>query len=248
MRSTNPCIKADLEYIYIDSPRVEDGAELSESLGRDVHSFEDHPEDSEHKQAMADELGPCSIFSPGDMAASRKFLAIAQKDHAKAREWRPVQLAGVLIGLLMYLILGTEHYLLLRWSKQEVAPEITANMSGQSSREVIEEYNTSLDLILNENRRKSTWRTMVNLARCLPENVLIRRMQIDLAEVPGVNLRCVINATDMTEFRNSLAMLLDNIAQTFVGSLRIEARDVQLGQIRQEQGYTQYPIEFNFRL
>jgi len=240
--------KADLEYIYIDSPREADGVELSESLGRSVQNFGDDQKDSAHKQVMADELGPCGVFSPGDLAPARKFLAIAQKDHAKAREWRPVQLAGVLIGLLMYLILGVEYYYLLRWSKQEVAPEIAANISGQSSREVIEQYNSSLDLVLNENRRKSSWRTMINLAKCLPENVQIKRMQIDLAEAPAVNLRCVIHAVDMTEFRSSLRLLLDEIAQTFVGSSKIEARDVELGQIRQEQEYTQYPITFTFRL
>jgi len=240
--------KADLEYIYIDSSREADAAELAESLGREVQNIAKDYSDTGSDQDKAAVLGPCGIFRPSDLVPSRNFLAIAHRDHAKAREWRPVQMAGVIVGLLLFLILGVQHYYLLRWSTQEMEPKISTDISGQSSREVIAQYNEALDLILNENRRKSSWKTMANLAKCLPENVRIKQMQIDLAEAPGVNLRCEIRATDMLEFRNSLSTLLDNIAQTFIGSPKIEAQDVELGRIKTSDGYTEYPIAFTFRL
>ena len=240
--------KADLEFIFMNSPREADAEELAQSLGRTVQNIAEDYTDPESGQEEAAALGPCEIFKSKDLAPSRKFLAIAQKDHAKAREWRPVQMAGVLIGILLFLILGVEHYYLLSWSKQDTRIEVTTIISGQSSREVIDQYNESLDLVLEETRRKSSWKTMVKLAKSLPENVKIQQVQIDMADVPGIHLRCLVHAPDMAEFRDTLSMLLDKIAQTFIGSPKLEARDVELGKIRRESEYIEFPIEFKFRI
>jgi len=236
--------KAELEHIFIHSSRREDAAELAETLGREVHALDNDGAETEE----ADTLGPCGVFTPNDLAPSNQYMAIAQKDHARAREWRPVQMAGVIVGILLFLLLGMEYFFLVKWSKQGPDLANTPVMTGRSSREIIEQYNETLDLILEETRRPSSRKTMIDLARCLPENVRIKVMKFGMAENPNLVLTCIIRAEDMAGFRNSLSMLLKNLGNTFVRSPRLETRDIELGEISPGQGYTDYPIQFELRL
>jgi len=236
--------KAELEHIFIHSSRKEDAAELAESLGREVHALDSGSAETE----ITEILGPCGVFTPNDLALSNQYMAIAQKDHARAREWRPVQMAGVIVGILLFLLLGGEYFFLLKWSNQDLGLKNTAIMTGQSSKEIIEQYNETLDLILEETRRPSPRKTMIDLARCLPENVRIKGMKLEITGVPKGTFTCIIRVEDMTAFRTSLSILLENLGNTFINSPRLEKRDIELGEISPGQGYTDYPIKFELRL
>jgi hypothetical protein len=240
--------KAELEHIFIHSPRKEDAAELAESLGREIHSLDTGDGGDASNQEMTEMLGPCSVFTPNDLAPAGKYLVIAQKDRANERKWRPVQMAGAIVGILLFLLLGGEYFFLLKWSKQDLGLEKAGMMTGQSSREIIQQYNETLDLILEETRRPSSRKTMIDLAGCLPENVRIKDMKLLVAENPNLSLTCVVRAADMAEFSSSLSMLLKNLGNTFTGSPRLEKRDIEVGEILPGQGYTDYPIQFELRL
>ena len=240
--------KSELAHIFIHSSRKEDAVEVTESLGREIHSLDTGGDGDASIQDMTRMLGPCGVFTPSDLAPSSRYLAIAQKDHARAREWRPVQMAGVVVGILLFLLLGVEQFFLLKWPKQDPGLESAGIMTGQSAREIIQQYDESLDLILGEARRPSSRKTMINLAGCLPENVRIKNMKLVVAENPGVTLTCIVRAKDMTDFRSSLSILLENLGNTFTGSPRLEKRDIELGEILTGQDYIDYPIQFEFKL
>ncbi len=205
--------KAELEHIFIHSTRKEDAVELTESLGREVHSLDIGDGDDASSQAKSEILGPCGAFTPKDLSPARRYPAVAQRDHARDREWRPVQVAGVIVGILLFLLLGGEHFFLLKWSQQAPGRETSGIMASQSSREIIQQYNEALDLILQETRRPSSWKTMLDLAGCLPENVRIKNMNLLVANNPTLSLTCVIRAENTAEFRSSLSMLLENIGK-----------------------------------
>ncbi len=240
--------KADLEHIFIHSSRKEDAADLAESLGRKIHSLDIDDGGNAPNQEMTEMLGPCGVFTPKDLSPVRKYMAVAQKDHARAREWRPVQISGAIIGILLFLVLGGEHFFLLKWAKQDPGIENAGIMAGQSSRETIQQYNEALDLILQETRRPSSWKTMKDVVSCLPENVRVQEMELLVAENPNLSLTCVVRAEDMAKFRSSLSMLLENLGNTFTTSPRLGKRDIELGEILPGQGYTDYPIQFELRL
>ena len=240
--------KADLAYIFMQSAQEDDAVALSESLAREVQTLEMGDNDTDMTPESVETLGPCSTFTPSDLASSKKFLTISQKLWARAREWRPVQFAGVLVGLLLFLLLGGAHFFLVKWSAQIPAMEKTGMVTGQSSREVIQQYNESLDLILAEARRPSARKTMINIASCLPENIIIKQLSLDIVEKSAVSLKCIVRAQGMAQFRRSLSGLLENLASTFIGSPRLEMRDVELGEILPGENFTEYPIQFEIRL
>jgi len=73
-------------------------------------------------------------------------------------------------------------------------------------------------------------------------------MKLLVAENPNLFLTCVVRAKNMTEFKDSLSLLLENLGKTFIHSPRLEKRDIELGEIRPSRDYTDYPIQFEIRL
>ncbi len=240
--------KAELEHIFIHSFRREDAADLAESLGREVHTIALGAGGDASVQAMTETLGPCGVFTPSDLLPAGNYMTVAQRDHARGREWHPVQMAGVIVGILLLLLLGGEHFFLFKWSKQTPGPEISGILASQSSRGVIQQYNEALDLILQETQRPSSWKTMMDLAVCFPINVRIKEMTLLVTENPNLDLTCVVRAENMAEFRSTLSMLLENMGKTFTTSPRLEKRDIELGAVLPGQGYTDYTIQFELRL
>jgi hypothetical protein len=240
--------KAELEHIFIHSSRREDAADLAESLGREVHSLEIGDGGDASVRAMTEMLGPCGVFTPNDLFPARNYMSLAQRDHARDREWYPVQMVGVIVGILLFLLLGGGHFFLLKWSKQAPGLENSGLMASQSSREIIQQYNEALDFILQETRRPSAWKTMLDLAGCFPINVRIKTMTLLVAENPNLALTCVVRAGNMAEFISSLSLLLENMGKTFTTSPRLEKRDIELGEVLPAQGYTDYTIQFKLGL
>ncbi len=240
--------KAELAHIFIHSSRREDAADLAESLGREVHFLELGDGGDMSVQAMTENLGPCGVFTSDDLLPASSYMTVSQRDHAREREWHPVQMAGVIVGILLFLLLGGAHLFLLKWSKEAPGLETTGVMASQSSSEIIQQYNEALDVILQETRRPSSWKTMVDLAGCLPVNVRIKEMLLLVAENPNLDLTCVVRAENMAEFKSTLSTLLENIGKTFSTSPRIEKRDIELGEVLPLQGYTDYTIQFELRL
>lgn len=240
--------KAELEHIFICSPRREDAADLAESLGREVHFLELGDGGDASVQAMTENLGPCRVFTPDDLLPTGNYMTVAQRDHARERGWHPVQMAGVVVGILLLLLLGGQHFFLLKWSKQAPMLENAGVMASQSSREIIQQYNDALDIILQETRRPSSWKTMVDLAGGLPVNVRIKEMMLLVGENSNLDLTCVVRAKSMAEFRSTLSTLLENMGKTFTTSPRLEKRDIELGEVLHGQGHTDYTIQFQLRL
>jgi len=77
---------------------------------------------------------------------------------------------------------------------------------------------------------------------------LSRIRKLEITGVAKGAFTCIIRAEDMTAFRTSLSMLLENLGNTFNNSPRLEKRDIELGEISPGQGYTDYPIKFELRL
>jgi hypothetical protein len=241
--------KAELEHILMHSPRQADAAELTESLGREVR-FLDTPGSSDGSiQDTIRRLGPCGSFLPGDLAQPAQYLTLVQKDHARARAWRPVQVAGIMIGILLCLLLGGERFFLFKWSQMvDLGPTHVGAQTVHAPSEIIDQYNQDLDIVLEEAQRPLPSKTLLALATCLPENVSIRQMKMVVAGNPHIALTCVIRAQDTTEFRQSLSTLLANLGNAFTGSPRLGKRDVELGETMAGPGYVDYPVRFELRL
>jgi hypothetical protein len=240
--------KDALAHIFIHSSRQEDAAELTESLGREVRRLDAGGSGGSIQETIP-ELGPWGAFLPRDLAQSAQYLTIAQRDHARARAWRPVQAVGAVVGILLVLLLGGERYFLYNWSQSaEMGLTHASTQAASALQERIDEYNEGLDILLEETRRPLPSTTLLNLAECLPEKVRIRQMKVDVTDPPHIALTCVIRAQDTAGFRQLLSGLLENLGNTFTGSPRLSKRDVELIETRVGQDYMDYSVRFELRL
>jgi len=240
--------KTELELIFMHSARKEDAAELAENLGREVRPFTSNAALEKSSPKIEHTLGPCSDFNRQDVAPSARFSAIAQKHHGRARAWRPIQAAGIMIGILLILILGGEHVYLFKWSKQATTSSNVGWMTEQNYHELMDRYNESLDVLLQETQTFSASTTLLTLARCLPNNVRVTAIQLSLAEAPVAALSCIVRAESMAVFRETLTELINNLGNAFEKSPRLEKQDVELGETLPGKGYIDYPVQFQVRL
>ena len=240
--------KSELELIFIHSAHKEDAADLAENLGREVKALDMDGAGQEPTPDIERLLGPCSVFSSQDVAPSAKFSAIAQKDHGRTRAWHPVQRAGIIIGVLLILILGGEYAYLVKWSKLAPASSNVGWMTEGQYTELMDLYNDSLNVLLQETSAPTASTTLLTLAGCLPLNVRVTEMKLSLTDAPVVVLACIVRAENMVVFRETLTGLIDNLGNAFYKSPRLTKQDVELGETIAGEGYVDYPIKFQVRL
>jgi hypothetical protein len=240
--------KTELELIFMHSDRKEDAAELAENLGRDVRTVTTNATFEKSGPEIEHTLGPCSDFNRQDVAPSACFSVIAQKHHGRARAWRPIQTAGIMIGFLLILILGGEHVYLLKWSQLAATSSDVGWMTAPNYHELMDRYNASLDVLLQETQTFSASATLLTIARCLPDNVRVSAIQLSLSEAPVAALSCIVRAENMAVFRETLTELINNLGSAFEKSPRLEKQDVELGEIVPGKGYIDYPVQFQVRL
>jgi len=240
--------KSELESIFIHSARKEDAADLADNLGREVRALDVDGEGQEPSPELEHSLGPCSVFSSQDVAPSAKFSGIAQKIHGRTRAWHPIQRAGIIIGVILILILGGEYAYLVKWSKLTMTSDNIGWMAEQHHRELMDLYNDSLNVLLQETRAPTASTTLLTLAGCLPINVKVTEMKLSLTDAPMVVLACIVRAENMVVFRETLTGLIDNLGNAFYKSPRLTKHDVVLGETIAGEGYVDYPIRFQVRL
>ena len=74
-------------------------------LGRDVKEPGALEEGPQASPEIVESLSPMGFFNHGDLSPSRKFLSLSHKQQNKELEWKPVQTAGIAIGLILILLL-----------------------------------------------------------------------------------------------------------------------------------------------
>jgi len=243
-------VKSEIDQIYLLSSGEDDVQELSEILGREVKDLKDTIDGSPIGSTIAERLGPAGYFGPSDLSRASKFPSISHKLERKELEWKPIQMAGIVVGLILLLLLIGERFLLWKWS-HSVQSYLTEKgvVTRTEPREALHRYNQALDLLLKETRRPSIRKTIVNVFRSLPDDVWIKEMAIELETNPRVDIQGVIKASGPDQFRSSLSVFLENLNKYFQGARSLRIRDIDFETTSSnEKGYQNYVIALRFNL
>lgn len=243
--------KAEIEHLYVSSPDEGDVQTLSEMLGRDVKDAGPLLREGPDIPEIEEYLGPVGFFDSNDLSPSGKFFSISHKVLKKELEWKPIQTAGIAIGLLLVLLLSTECFFLWKWPETSPfhasGPGITAETE---SKQIIQEYNNALDLLLKESDRPCPTEIIEKIARSLPENTWVKELSIEVETNPGVDFKGFIEASGFDQFKDSLGLLLANLNRHFQTRRPITTKDIDFGvdETSVEHGYQKYLIQFRFDL
>ncbi|RLC32486.1 MAG: hypothetical protein DRH37_00450 [Deltaproteobacteria bacterium] len=212
--------RAEIDALYLTSSGREHAPKLTEILGREVQVL------TALDSASAESIripGPTGAFTPEDLSPSGDFLSISHRRLQTEHEWRPVQSAGIAIGLILLLLLGTEALFL--WKQARLIP--TAAVSpGTTTEQTIRQYNQAVDLLLADTAHPSPEKVVFEIARSLPENVFIQELTIDVDQDPGVDFHGVMHVPDPDAFRKYLSLFVRNLNRHIRGYPPLRVKDI----------------------
>jgi hypothetical protein len=243
-------VKAEIDQIYLLSSGEDDAQELSEILGREVKDLKDTIDGSPIGSTIAEHLGPAGCFGPSDLSPASKFLSISHKLERKELEWKPIQMAGIVVGLILLLLLIGERFVLWKWSNSSQFYLTEKGVITETEpRQALHRYNQALDLLLKETQRPSLRETIINVFRSLSDHVWIKEMFVEVETNPRVDIKGVITASGSDQFRKSLSVFLANLRKYFQGSRSLRMQDIDFETDRSnEKGYQNYVITLRFNL
>jgi hypothetical protein len=243
--------KAEVGQFYLISADKENARDLSEILGREVKDLRDLDRWQQPSAEVVRPIGPAGFFNAEDLSPSKEFLRLSHRDLKAELEWRPVQILGITIGLILLFLLGTESLFLWKWNKQGPAPtNETAIITETEPRQIIYQYNDALDLLLADTEHPPANEVIMEIARSLPDNVLIKELIIDVETNPGVDLQGVIKASGPNSFKNSLSLFIDNLNKHIRGPRPINIQDIDfmIDERNMERESQDYQISLRFAL
>jgi hypothetical protein len=218
--------KAEIDRVYVCSFGHVGAGELSEKLGPEVEEVTGLEEELTEASTAIGQPGLLSGLYLPDLSQTPKFTSISYRPMEREQQWKPVQKMGIAVGLVLLLLLAGEAVLLWQWSR----PVALGNTSGGRARareaeEALRQYNEALDLFLKETQRPSAGKTIIHLARSLPEEVWIQEMVVETEPDPGVVLTGTVRAREPSEFREALSGFLDGLKNHFEGSRSLGLQD-----------------------
>jgi hypothetical protein len=239
--------KTEIDKLYLVSHEEECGHALSEVLGREIHDLNYIINKSNTLQSSTTAAGAIGFLSPSDILPGKNFLSLCHRVLKKELEWKPVQVAGVAVGLILLFLLGLETTVLHKWSQQIQQPRSNDSLSAEESHK-IQQYNEALDAILSELERRSPQKLLRKIAKSLPPNFRLQELVLETEDNPGVNLKGVIRADNPEHFKACLSTLIANVNENIQGrrAMTVSDIDFEVNQIQPGQGVQDYFI--NFRL
>ncbi|MGA9237408.1 MAG: hypothetical protein WBV91_21490 [Desulfobacterales bacterium] len=239
--------KTEIDKLYLVSHEEECGHALSEVLGREIHDLNYIINNSNTLQSSTTAAGAIGFLSPSDILPGKNFLSLCHRVLKKELEWKPVQFAGMAVGLILLFLLGLETTVLHKWSQQIQLPRSNDSLSAKESHK-IQQYNEALNAILSELERRSPQKLLRNIAKSLPPNVRIQELVLETEDNPGVNLKGVIRADNPEHFKACLSTLIANVNENIQGrrAMTVSDIDFEVNQTQPGQGVQDYFI--NFRL
>jgi len=243
--------KTEIDKIFLVSHEKDCGQALSEVLGREIHDLNYVIDSSKALQGSANATGAIGFLSPSDIVPGKNFLSLCHRVLKKELEWKPVQFAGIAVGLILFLLLGLETIVLHKWSHQILLPKSTGGnrLTAEESHK-IQQYNEALDAIHNQMERRSPQEVLRKIALTLPPNVRIQEIVLETEDNPGVDLKGVIRAYDPEHFKACLSTLIANMNENFQGGRMMTVSDIdfEVNQNQPGQGGQDYSIKFRLDL
>jgi len=240
--------KAEIDRICLSSsgqPPLPAG-QLAERLGRDFEIL--GADAAPTPLAQAEELYALLHFSTKDLAYSVHQLNLTHRRIRKESEWRPVQMSGLAVGIVLLLILLGQAFFLQWWP----ATEWQQLDSGKQVevRQALRNYNANLDLLLQESRRPVFADALARLALALPANMRLTQLTIESQPQAALELRALVAAADAEQFKQTLTLLAEQLKAEFGPAFSLDPRDIEF-ESSPDEGLTsggQYNIQFRCNL
>ena len=192
-------------------------------------------------------MGIAADFSPDDLFSSQNVPGVSNRLLIKDIEINKIQTSGIIIGLILFMILGMESLFLHNLKESEA---FTPLAERKDPKQVIEQYSKSLDALLIATEREEPLSIIGCLAASLPENIRIESIETELVRSHSLLFRGTLTSKNINDFSSSLKSLVDKLNINFELSNPISIDDVEIEKERKgsENGRQNYNISFHLDL
>ena len=232
--------KSQLTKLFLIPEEDTDQTEVKKIIGRDITILDESFEGKHFNDELSKSLGLCADFTSEELFPSEKVPGISDRILKNEIETRKIQLAGIIVGLFLLLILGGEFLFLHNAWQNETA---NSYRSEENPREKIEQYNEALDALLYDAEKEKPLIIIGKLAASLPENIFFDSIEIEVDPTHSLNFRGYIKADKVEAFNSALTNLVANINNNLKCSNNLSIDDIEI-EIAGKQSLQIYNISF----
>ncbi len=235
--------KTQLGKIYLISHSDDNVEQLKDSLGREIVSLDEKVQGNAPQNELIETLGLAADFSADELFPSHTVPGISDRLLTKEIEVNKIQISGIIIGLILLAFLGMESLFLLNVKHRE---KYVHQTEGEDPKQIIEQYNESLDTLLTATEKEKPLSVIGRLAASLPQNIMVELIETELKQSHSLSFRGTITAEDINDFSFSLKSLVENLNNNFKLSNPMDIDDVEIKMTerRSENGHQDYHISF----
>ncbi len=223
---------------------------LTELLGREVTELPGPPLPSGIPE---DGMIPpeCRIFSVADVMRT-DLLAISYKPLKKEMYWRPVQWAGIAVGLLLVAFLAVESAYLYSLSASADRQMVALKSAGAEPPErVLQNVSLALDEISQALQQPSGGGTVMRALMAMPDAVTMDKLSLDVSGTPHLTFSAVVHADNPDTFKKILRAFLERLNDRFdlkTGALLEQDVRISLDRGEGHEKTPVYRIDFGLEL
>ncbi len=247
--------KSELDriYIYCDSDQCRES--LSDVLGREVIDLkplcDQEPSDTLDITQLAILSGWLKLSR---LNSGAQFFSVMHRQVKQALDWRPVQWAGIVVGIVLLIGLIGEHVLLrtMHDSARSDFRSLQQRVIIESSGTGLSEYPDTLEQVLSQARRSMLVDTVHRIPAGFPDQVQLNKLEFaaDNESSPSLTIAALVQARHADELQMILKRLMTELNGRFHNARALTLNDFDISLNRSGDGRTpnRYQIEFTMEL
>jgi len=241
--------KSELAQIRMVSSDPEDVAALSSRLDRPIQPLEIEHTTAAEKQQFQSEFSSVLAFGEAALTPFNQFVSVSHKIKQKALEWKPLQLAGITLGLILILLLSIETCFLWQWKSTKPSFPLTAEeATAIDSQTPLAQYADALDIVIAATSRRSLKETFANALKTIPETFSLTGMDIELEPEASAAFKGEVKTHDIAALRNTFSVFIDNIDMAFSGHGLLNKQDIKISAANEGEADQGFAIEFRVNM
>ena len=242
--------KSAVDSLFMLAPDASAVDQLTELLGREVQglpALQTAPGIPDEAAAFPS----CREFTAPDLTR-RGEHCLSYRPLKNELAWRPVQWAGIAVGLFLVVLLTVESGALFFWSRSVDRQMIELTSIAVEPPELaLQDISQALDEITRELERPSGSGTLMRTLLAMPDGVSVRKISLDVSGTPVLKMEAVVDADNPDAFKATLSVFLNQLNQRFnlkPNALREKDVSIQLDRSQGDGRRPVYQINFGFEL
>jgi hypothetical protein len=244
--------KSDLDRIYMlcDAPQCRE--KLGDTVGREMIDLKSLTQGGADA-AIIPEIGTLDgLLQSLPTSGHASFFGVMHRKVQQAMKWKPVQWAGICIGLLLLIGISCEQFLLGQMLKEARSnyQGLRQQMLDSGSTLGLSEYSSTLEQVLSMAKQSNQAYIAHGLPAAFPAGTELRELEYRFDYPPTVKVTAMVLSRDADELQVKLSRLIVQIKEKLITARDITLKDIdiRLHQPDDGKGLNNYEIAFQLEL